>query len=146
MFLDADLLALFAAGLTSATLLPGGSEIVLVTLQSMGKHSNLVLLLVASFGNVLGSVINYWLGRAALSFQHHRLFPVSSKQLGKAQSWFERWGKWSLLLAWAPIIGDPLTVAAGVMRSSFLHFCILVSIGKILRYMVVLGITEQFLG
>lgn len=145
MFLDADLIGLFVAGLTAATLLPGGSEIVLVTLQSLSNHSNWILLFVASLGNVLGSVINYWLGRAALSFQHHRLFPVSPSQLSKAQIWFERWGKWSLLLAWAPIIGDPITVAAGVMRSSFLQFCILVTISKVVRYMAVLGIVEQFL-
>ncbi|MCV6546875.1 MAG: DedA family protein [Cohaesibacter sp.] len=143
MFLTADLLSLFLISFSAATLLPGGSEVALLALSADGRHGPALLLCVASLGNILGSVVNYWLGRAALGFRHHRLFPVSQQQLDKAQSYFSRWGHWSLLLAWMPVIGDPLTVAAGAMRCSFLTFCLLVSLGKIVRYMAILGLFTQ---
>ncbi len=136
----ADLFGLFLLAFFAATLLPGGSEAALLAMAALSSHSTLTLLAVASFGNILGSVLNYWLGRLALQYRHRKWFPVSATALTKAQGWFGRWGKWSVLLAWTPIIGDPITVAAGVMRMNFLAFLILVSISKTLRYMVLLGL------
>jgi membrane protein YqaA with SNARE-associated domain len=95
---------------------------------------------VASVGNILGSVLNYWLGRVALHYQDRKWFPVSRTALDKSQHWFARWGQWAVLLAWMPVIGDPITVAAGVMRMDFIRFLILVSLSKTLRYMAVLGL------
>lgn len=124
---------------SAATLLPGGSEAALIGMAALTTHSILTLLIVASIGNTLGSVLNYWMGRFALQYQDRKWFPLSKADLTKAQGWFADWGQWSLLLAWVPIIGDPLTVAAGLMRMNFGRFLILVAISKTTRYMVILG-------
>ena len=135
-----QLAGLFMVAFSAATLLPGGSEVALVALAALQNHSNLTLLIVATVGNVLGSVVNYELGRLALHYQDRKWFPVSAPELARAQKGFARWGQWSLLLAWVPIIGDPLTFAAGVMRMNFLRFMILVTISKSSRYIVILGL------
>lgn len=101
------------------TLLPGGSEAALVSMTALSKHSILILLIVASAGNTLGSVLNFWMGRFSLRYQDRKWFPMSASDLTKAQHWFDRWGQWSVLMAWVPIIGDPLTFIAGVMRMNF---------------------------
>ncbi len=136
------LTALFLLAFSAATLLPGGSEAALVAMASLSEHSTLTLLMVASVGNILGSVLNYWLGRVALHYQGRKWFPASPATLNKAQGWFSHWGQWSVLLAWVPIIGDPITVAAGVMRMNFGLFLTLVTISKVLRYVVVLGVMD----
>lgn len=140
-----QLVGLFTLAFSAATLLPGGSEAAFVSMVALSEHSNLILLTVASLGNSLGSVVNYGLGRFALHYQDRKWFPVSSAKLVKAQTWFERWGQWSVLLAWVPIIGDPLTFAAGVMRMNIWYFVALVLISKTLRYMAVLGLFKLVL-
>jgi len=138
------LTVLFLLSFSAATLLPGGSEAALVAMVALSEYSMWTLLLVASVGNILGSVLNYWLGRVALHYQDRKWFPVSRAALDKSQHWFARWGQWAVLLAWTPIIGDPITVAAGVMKMNFARFLILVSLSKTLRYMVVLGLFSLF--
>lgn len=135
---------LFLLSFSAATLLPGGSEAALLLLAAEGTYTTLTLLIVASIGNILGSLVNYALGRYALHFQSRRWFPVSPKHLQKAQAWFTRWGQWSVLGAWLPIIGDPITVAAGVMRMHWLTFLILVTLSKTLRYAALLGLFNSF--
>ena len=135
-----SLTTLFLLAFSAATLLPGGSEAALLAMASLSGHSTLTLLLVASAGNILGSVLNYGLGRLALHYQTRKWFPATPAALNKARGWFTRWGQWAVLLAWVPIIGDPITVAAGVMRMNFALFLLLVTISKTLRYMVVLGV------
>jgi membrane protein YqaA with SNARE-associated domain len=135
-----ELAGLFLIAFTAATLLPGGSEAALLALASFSTHSLATLLIVASVGNTLGSVVNYFLGRLALHYQDRKWFPISKRDLSKAHGWFSRWGQWSLLLAWVPIIGDPLTFAAGVMRMHFGLFLTLVAISKTMRYIVMLGL------
>lgn len=134
-----SLTTLFLLAFSAATLLPGGSEAALLAMASLSEHSTITLLTVASVGNILGSVLNYGLGRMALHYQDRKWFPASPAALIKAQGWFSRWGQWAVLLAWVPVIGDPITVAAGVMRMDFIRFLILVSISKTLRYMLLLG-------
>lgn len=134
------LAGLFLLAFSAATLLPLGSEAGLLAMSALSTYSDLALLIVASAGNILGSVLNYWLGRGALHYQDRKWFPVSRTALTSSQEWFSRWGKWAVLLAWVPVIGDPVTVAAGVMRMNFTHFLILVSLSKTLRYMAVLGL------
>jgi membrane protein YqaA with SNARE-associated domain len=134
------LIGLFLFAFSAATLLPGGSEAALLAMAALSQYSTLTLLIVASVGNILGSVLNYWLGRVALQYQDRKWFPVSRAALAKSQHWFARWGQCAVLLAWTPVIGDPITVAAGVMRMNFLRFLILVTLSKTLRYMAVLGL------
>ncbi len=135
---------LFVAALAAATILPMQSEAVLVGLLLTGRFEPGLLLLVASLGNVLGSVLNWLLGRSIERFHDRRWFPVKPTALASAQRWYHRWGRWSLLLSWAPIIGDPLTVVAGVMREPFPVFLALVTLAKVGRYLVLTAATSGF--
>ena len=132
---------LFAAAFVAATLLPAQSEAVLVGLLLAGDHSPTLLVLVASLGNVGGSVVNWLLGRSIDRFRGRRWFPVPERALARAQGWFSHFGCWSLLLAWLPVVGDPLTVAAGVLRVPFWRFLLLVALGKVGRYAVLTLLT-----
>lgn len=126
--------ALFWNAFIAATLLPALSEITLASLIAAGSGIPFMLFMVATTGNVAGSVLNWWLGRRLADFKGRKWFPFSESQISKASEQFNRFGKWSLLFAWLPIIGDPLTLMAGVFRISFMPFIILVTTGKALRY------------
>ncbi|MBB3993829.1 membrane protein YqaA with SNARE-associated domain [Sulfitobacter undariae] len=128
-------LVLFASALIAATILPMQSEAVLTGLLLSGGRSVAVLLAVATVGNVLGAVINWYLGRSVLRFREKRWFPASDAQLARAQGWYQRYGRWSLLGSWLPLVGDPLTVVAGVMREPLLPFVVLVTVAKGGRYL-----------
>lgn len=132
---------LFASALVAATLLPMQSEAVLVALIVQGDHPVALLLIVATVGNVLGSVINWALGRFLLRFKHERWFPASDTQLAQAQGWYQRYGRWSLLGSWLPVIGDPITVVAGIMREPLLSFVFLVTLAKGVRYLFLAQLT-----
>jgi membrane protein YqaA with SNARE-associated domain len=138
-------LSLFFSALIAATILPMQSESVLVGLLLTSTYPISTLIIVATVGNVLGSVINWYLGRYLLRFQQRRWFPSSGPQLERAQNWYRRYGRWTLLGSWLPIIGDPLTVVAGVMREPFLPFLLLVTIAKGTRYLVLAAITLAWL-
>jgi membrane protein YqaA with SNARE-associated domain len=133
-------IGMFFTAFAAATILPMQSEPVLVGLLLAG-HSPWLLLAVASIGNVLGAVVNWLLGRGIERFQRRRWFPVGDAAFTRAQGWYHRYGKWSLLLSWAPIIGDPLTVVAGAMREPFALFLLLVTVAKIGRYLVLTAAT-----
>lgn len=136
-----SLAGLFAVAFVAATILPAQSEAALVGLLVVGKQSPALLVIVATIGNVLGSVVNWLLGRWVEHFRHRRWFPVSEQALDRATGWYRRWGRWSLLLSWAPIGGDALTVAAGVLREPFWSFLLLVTIAKAGRYIVLAAVT-----
>lgn len=136
---------LFLAALAAATILPMQSEAALVALL-LADYSPFWLVTVASIGNILGSVINWYLGRGIVHFQDRRWFPVSPKGLARAEGWYRRYGKWSLLLSWAPVIGDPLTVVAGVLREPMPMFLLLVAVAKISRYLVLTAIALNWAG
>jgi len=133
--------ALFGVSFVAASLLPAYSEVVLAGLLVAG-HDPLALWAWASAGNTLGAVLNYVLGRFLLHFQDRRWFPVKPGALEAPQRWFQRYGVWSLLFAWAPIVGDPLTFVAGVMRTRFWLFLVLTGIGKGTRYAILVGLLD----
>jgi membrane protein YqaA with SNARE-associated domain len=137
---------LFAVAFIAATILPAQSEAALVGLLVAGTHSPVLLVAIASLGNVLGALVNWMLGRAAVRFRDRRWFPVGPVALDHATGWYHRWGRWSLLLSWAPIIGDALTVAAGVLREPLWSFLILVGVAKTLRYIILATATLGVLG
>lgn len=134
-------LGLFLAAFGAASLLPLQSEALLVGLLLGGGQPVAVLLAVASVGNVLGSVLNAALGRGLERFRERRWFPVSPARLERAKATYRRYGRWSLLLSWVPVIGDPLTLVAGVMRESWWSFLLLVGLAKTGRYLVLAAIT-----
>ena len=133
-------LGLFFSAFLAATLVPFSSEALLGAMAASDAFDLWALFVAATAGNTLGSVVNWCLGRFALHWQHRRWFPFKSGDLERAGRWFSRYGLWSLLLAWVPIVGDPLTFAAGVLRTSFPVFLCLVAIGKAARYLFVLGL------
>lgn len=137
-------LSLFFTALIAATLFPLSSEALLVTLLYQ-HYSPLLLWLVATSGNTLGSCINWYLGKECLRWQDKKWFPFRPEQLARAQQQFQRYGLISLLFAWVPVIGDPLTFFAGVMRLRFWQFLLLVATGKALRYGVMIWLTLQLL-
>lgn len=127
-------LTLFLTAFGAATILPGFSEAVFSTLLVEQPQAWATLLLVATAGNTLGGAANWLLGRYLLHWQDRKWFPVSRRRLDQASGLFQRNGYPLLLLSWVPIIGDPITLAAGVLRARFLPFLILVLIGKAARY------------
>ena len=139
-----SLTGLFAVAFVAATVLPAQSEAALVALLVLGNQSPILLVLVATLGNVLGSLVNWLLGRWVEQYRQRRWFPVSETSLARATGWYRRWGRWSLLLSWAPIGGDALTVAAGVLREPIWSFLLLVTLAKAGRYIVLAAITLEF--
>lgn len=139
------MLGVFGWSLLAATLVPLSSEAALAAAHAASLAPAWLLLLVATAGNLLGSAINWALGAYLGHFRQHRWFPIKPASLAAAEARFERWGWPGLLLAWLPIVGDPLTFAAGLLRYPFGRFLLLVGIGKALRYAVVLGAVEAFL-
>ena len=130
-------LSLFGISCLAATILPFSSELTLAGLISTSNYDNLLLLVFASFGNVLGSVFNWGLGFYARNLTIKKWFPFKETQIERSSKWFSKFGKWSLLFAWVPFVGDPLTFVAGLLRVRFLDFIILVAIGKVSRYLII---------
>ena len=139
-------LGLFVAAFGAATLLPMQSEAVLVGLLLAAEQPPALLLLVATTGNVLGSAANWLLGRYIEHLRHRRWFPVPEDKLQRARQAYHRYGRWSLLLSWVPIIGDPLTVIAGVLREPFWSFLLIVLVAKAGRYLVLAVLTLGVMG
>lgn len=133
-------LTLFASAFIAATLLPLQSEAVLAGLLLTGSYSTAALILIATLGNVLGSLVNWALGRGIERFRGRRWFPANEQQLQRAQGWYQRYGCWTLLLSWLPIVGDPLTLIAGVMREPLWRFLLLVTIAKAGRYLALAAV------
>lgn len=132
-----DLILLFAASFLAATIFPAQSEAVLAGFHLTGTYSTMLLVLVATTGNVLGSCVNWWLGRYLVHFKNYKWFPIKETQLEQATYHYQRYGIWTLLLAWVPVIGDPLTIIAGMLRTNILLFIGLVTIGKAGRYIAI---------
>lgn len=139
-------LTLFASALGAATLLPLQSEAVLVGLLSLDSYPVWALLAVATTGNVLGSGINWGLGRYLERWRDKRWFPLDAASLARAQRFYQRYGRWSLLLSWLPVIGDPLTLIAGVMREPWWSFLLIVLVAKAARYALLALVTLGMLG
>jgi membrane protein YqaA with SNARE-associated domain len=131
-------LALAASAFGAATLLPLASEGVLAALSVAKGADALALWAVATAANSAGSAVNWGLGRFCLGWSGRRWFPIRPDRLERAAAWFGRFGTPSLLFAWLPVVGDPLTFAAGALRVPFAAFVALVALGKGARYAAVL--------
>ena len=127
-------LTLFMTALISATLFPLGSEALLIYDIKEGYNIYL-LLLFATLGNSLGSVINYYM---ALKGEEYLLEKkvLSEKHIIKGKFYFDKYGSWIILLSWLPIVGDTITFVAGLLKYDFKKFLILVTISKLSRYLV----------
>jgi len=134
------LTSLFFVAFASATLLPGSSELVLAGVLASGQVSITAAVAIATLGNTLGSCVNWAIGRYFAHFRDARWFPVKAQKFDDYTTWYKKWGIWSLALSWAPVIGDPLTVIAGVARTPLLIFVPVVLVAKLVRYLVVAGV------
>ena len=130
---------LFLSAFASATLLPGSSEATLLSFLVVEQGDPALLVAAATAGNVLGSFANWVLGRFFSHLRDRPWFPVRSKAYDGAVDWFRRYGVWSLLLSWVPVVGDPLTLVAGILQVRLIPFILLVSIGKAGRYAAILA-------
>ncbi len=135
-------IGLFIAAFLAATIIPFSSEAVLSVLLLNGLPPQ-ALIIVATAGNVLGALLNYALGYWTSLSAIKKWLRLSDREFSRAQQRFKKYGTLSLLLAWVPVIGDPLTVVAGVLRVRLFWFLLLVSIGKLLRYLAVSCMTLQ---
>lgn len=136
-----SLFILFASAFLAATILPFYSEVVLFALLRAGGDP-LLLVIVATLGNTLGAVVNWILGRFLLHFQDRRWFYFKPEQIARAQDWYQRYGFWSMLLAWLPIGGDALTFIAGIMKVRLDVFLLLVGTGKAARYIAIVFLSN----
>ena len=126
-------LILFITALISATLFPFGSEALLI--YDIKEGYNIYLLLFfATLGNSLGSVINYFLGLKGEEYLINKNL-LKENYILKAKTYFDKYGAWSILFSWLPIIGDPITFVAGILKYDFKKFLILVIIAKFSRYL-----------
>jgi membrane protein YqaA with SNARE-associated domain len=132
-----EYLGLAGTAFLSATVFPFQSEVVLAGMPLADHYHVWVLVLAASLGNILGSCVNWYLGRFITRFEGRRWFPLTQKQVTKAEGWYRRYGRWSLLLSWMPVIGDPLTIVAGILREPLPVFIALIVVAKTARYLVV---------
>ena len=131
------LFLLFVAAFGAATLLPLQSEAVLFGLLWDGNYTPFILIVIASIGNILGSCVNWWLGLKIEHYTNKKWFPISEDKMLKAQKIYQKYGFWSLLLSWVPIIGDPITLIAGLLKENFMRFLFIVSLAKIGRYIFI---------
>jgi membrane protein YqaA with SNARE-associated domain len=134
-------LTLFTVAFLSATLLPMGSEALLLYDVSQ-NYSLVVLWSAATLGNTLGAMVNYWLGLKGEAYLEKKGY-LSAQKMAKARGFFDRFGGWTLLLSWAPIIGDPLTFIAGVLRYNFKRFSLIVAVAKGTRYAIVIFLASS---
>jgi membrane protein YqaA with SNARE-associated domain len=130
-------IGLFTDAFIAATLLPAFSEVALAALIIEEIGNPVLLLLAATSGNVAGSILNWWIGKTSVEKTKLGQRLITRPSFEHAQRIFQRFGNYSLLLAWLPVIGDPLTLVAGVLRTPINRFLILVTIGKAIRYAVI---------
>lgn len=138
--MDTPLVGLFLSSFIASTLFPGGSEALLVWQVKEGVYELWLLTCVATLGNALGGIVTYYVGRwIAYRFPERTL----GAKHPKAQAWLSRYGAFSLLLSWLPVVGDPLCLLAGWLRINSAAACLLITVGKALRYIVVAGVAAQ---
>ena len=135
---------LFLTAFLAATLVPLSSEAVLAAMISAKGFDLALLIGIATAGNTLGACVNWLLGRYCLRWRDRRWFPVGPEALDRASRWVGRYGVWALLLSWLPVVGDPLTFAAGVLGVRVPVFLVLVAIGKGARYALVGALSASY--
>ncbi|MDT8440696.1 MAG: YqaA family protein [Desulfuromonadales bacterium] len=138
--LDHGYPALFLLGFLAATLLPLGSEWLLVALLLKGFDPP-TSVVVATAGNSLGALTNYAIGLWGGPRLFRRVLRISPAEQARAERWYARYGSWSLLMAWLPVVGDPLCLVGGLLRVGWGRFLLLVTLGKLGRYTVVAAVT-----
>jgi len=133
-----ELSALFGIALLAATVFPAQSEIALMYIAAQKHHDLWVLLLVASSGNILGSCITYAMGRGVTRCIKTSPKAMTSEAAQRAHAWYQRYGAWTLLASFMPIVGDAIVLMSGAMRCPIPRFLLLVTLSKTARYAAIL--------
>ncbi|WP_012069180.1 YqaA family protein [Marinomonas sp.] len=131
-------LFIFLVSFLSATILPLGSEGLLLYYANDATLSVFHLWIWASLGNTLGGLTNWFLGLYLVRFEHKKWFPMKASTRQKAELFFNKYGIWSLLFTWLPVVGDGIALVSGVLRTPIWYFLPLVLIGKAARYALIL--------
>lgn len=142
LILSLGYVGLFLISFLAATILPLVSEVVVVAMPPLGYDVRLVVL-TATAGNFLGSLTNYFIGRKGADFVLFRALKVPPERLARAEALYHRWGPIIVFFSWVPVIGDPLTVVAGIFRLRLHVFTFWVILGKFVRYLVLLGVASE---
>lgn len=137
--------ALFALSFLASTLIPLGSEWLLV-LMLINGYDPAAGVATATAGNTLGACTTWLVGRYGGDWLLARLFRISEHQREQAEAWYQRYGSFSLLLSWLPVVGDPLCLVGGLLKIRFTLFLLLVGVGKLARYAAVAWLTLQTIG
>ena len=138
-----SLLTLFLSAFFAATLIPTQSEIGLGYLVLQRNHSTVLLIIIASFGNILGAIVNWIIGRGIAKSVMRMRKIESTQRYKKISIWYQKFGQWTLLLSWVPFIGDPITVIAGIFKVPFKNFLLIVAIAKTTRYVIIAFLVEK---
>ncbi len=133
---------LFFISFLAATVLPLGSEWLLVLMLTQGFSLEQTVITAAT-GNYLGGCTTFFMGIWGADFLVEKVLRIDEKQLKKANNFYQRYGCWSLLLTWLPIIGDPLCLIAGILKTGFIRFSVLVFVGKFMRYATLAFLVQQ---
>jgi len=143
-FFQFGYLGLFLVSFLSATLLPLASEVFVLAMPPLG-YDRWLIIVVATAGSFLGSLVNYYVGHKGGDFVLSRYIQMKPQTLARAQQFYQRWGPIALFFSWVPFIGDPLTAVAGTLKLDIRIFTFWVIFGKSLRYLVLLGIASRLL-
>ncbi len=136
LFIEHGYIALFCISFLAATILPLSSEF-LLSLLLLNDYNAFNTVIIGTTGNVFGAIVNYGLGHQGNKLVLQKWLRLSSQELHHAEKRFKKYGLFSLCFAWVPIVGDPLTVAAGLLKINFGAFLLLVAVGKFLRYVII---------
>ena len=139
---DHGLPALFLLSFLASTVIPLGSEWLVVTLILKSYRPEYVVA-VAAMGNYLGACTTYFVGLWGAGFLIKKVMRIDEAALARAQLFYRRYGSWSLLFSWLPVVGDPLCLAGGALRINFILFSLLVFAGKLARYAVIAAVTAS---
>lgn len=130
-----ELSLMFSGAFLAATLLPGGSEVLLIALLNQAPETLLSLVVVATIGNTLGAMTSFYLGRLGRFAKSPE--ELSGAKYAKGLNLIESYGVWALLLSWAPVIGDILCLLAGWLKLPLVSSFLMIFIGKTIRYLLV---------
>ena len=140
---DYGLFGMFLSSLLAGTVLPFSSEVVMVALAAAGV-SPTALLITATLGNTLGGVINYWIGTLGKEEWLMRYLRTNHERLQKGIGYAQKYGYWSGLLAWVPILGSVISVALGYLRVNFPACLTTFVVGKFTRYIILMASYHLF--
>lgn len=143
-WLELGYIGLFIVSLISATIIPAATEAVMLAMTGLG-FSLVGLLIVATAGNVAGAFLNYTIGLKGMDFIRRSRFAPDPERLEKIQAWFKRWGTSVLFFSWLPLIGDPMTIVAGLVKIPLRTFFFWVLVGRFLRYAGILLVGDSLL-